>query len=160
LKYQPDELDLYKKIIMKRLSITAAALIITTACFAISSSALFYAAKLRIKREGIVLTPHQVPTLKGTSWGVVSIYRKGATPRNNQVYPTYLFCNDGHWEFQTNFFQRGTYSQQGAKLTTIGDGADKLKAVYKLTWFPVQKYLEMDEDGLIIRMVYQAKAKC
>ena len=145
---------------MKRLLITAAALIVTNATFAIRPSAFFYAEMLRAESPGIILTPDQVPTLKGTSWGVVSIYTKGTTPKINQVHPTYLFCNDGHWEFQTKFFQKGTYTQQGAKLITIGDGADKLRAVYKLTWFPAQKYLEMDEDGLIIRMVYQAKAKC
>ena len=101
-----------------------------------------------------------IPKLKGTAWGVQSIYTKGTTPKYNQVHPVYLFCNTGHFEMQTRYALMGTYSVSGNKLTQISDGSDHLKETYTITWNAAEQYLELTSGTLVIRLKYNKKAAC
>jgi hypothetical protein len=101
-----------------------------------------------------------LPVLPGTTWAVISIYQKGATPTTQFRPANFLFCKNGKWEHQTgSLFLGGTYSVKGATLTTKDEGASK-GDTWKLRWDGSVKEMEMEQGNLIYVLRYQGKAKC
>ena len=103
-----------------------------------------------------------IPKLVGTGWHVLFVYATGTIPTKapEGVYPNYIFCNNGHWEYLKTRATAGTYTINGNRLNTIMDGSDKLKASYIITWNPAENYIELNDGKLTFRLRYNGKTTC
>jgi hypothetical protein len=99
-----------------------------------------------------------IPKIVGTSWAMVSIYKKGTAPTLSK--PTnYIFCNSGHWESLLNHVaNRGSYTVKGTQLIITGTGNST--STYKITWNAADNYLELDDGESIFRLQYNGKTTC
>lgn len=99
-----------------------------------------------------------IPKIVGTSWAMVSIYKKGTKPTFSKP-SNYIFCNSGHWESHLNYIvNRGNFKVKGNQLTIVETG--NKSSTYTITWNTAENYLELDDGAMIIRLQYNGKTTC